>query len=103
MTEPSLHLGIDAGVSAEDARSHIYADKSGNSETISPVRARLKIFDHEESKEIDKNINHIDFCVDLAQTGVTELDAWFADESGEECGAYYVYVERVTGNGETPR
>jgi len=32
----------------------------------------------------------------LKQTGVTELEAWFLDDNGERQGAYYVYVERVS-------
>ena len=37
-----------------------------------------------------------DFRVHVEGTGATNLEAWFADEAGEERGAYYVYVERMT-------
>jgi len=33
--------------------------------------------------------------VNIQETGITQLEAWFVDKTGEECGAYYVYVKRV--------
>jgi len=90
-----LALPIDETVSPEDAKSHIYADGSGKSTAISPTRARLKIFDQEISAAIKPGMEKLTFKVNLEQTGVTQLDAWFIDESGEEYGAYYVYVERM--------
>ena len=90
-----LALPIDEAVSPEDASGHIYADESGKSTAIRPTRARFKIFDQEKIASIEPGVEEITFSVKLEQTGVTQLDAWFLDESGEERGAYYVYVERL--------
>ena len=91
-----LALPIDEAVSPEDASGHIYADESGKSTAIRPTRARFKIFDQEKIASIEPGVEEITFSVKLEQTGVTQLDAWFLDESGEERGAYYVYVERLS-------
>ena len=44
---------------------------------------------------IDASAKEITFTLDLDRTGETTLEAWFIDDSGEEQGAYYVYVERL--------
>ena len=44
---------------------------------------------------MDPDAVEVTFGLDLTQTGVTVLEAWFLDADGEERGAYYVYVERV--------
>lgn len=90
-----LNLPLEAAVSAEDANSHIYADGSGRCERIEPTQARLKLFDREWQTDVAAGSEAVTFRVDLPQTGVTELEAWFGDDSGEERGAYYVYVERL--------
>jgi arylsulfatase A-like enzyme len=90
-----LDFPIAAGVSAEEADRHIYADGSGMCETITPNRARIRIFDREETAPVNSGDKEAAFTLDLARTGVTCLEAWFADDGGEEQGAYYVYVERL--------
>jgi len=90
-----LNLPIDAAVSAEDADSHIYAPGDGSCTTIAPAKARLKLFDEEWTQPVEPGMEAVTFSLDLQQTGETQLEAWFCDETGDECGAYYVYVERV--------
>jgi len=63
--------------------------------TIAPVKARLKLFDQEWMLPVESGIEAVTFTVDMKQTGETQLEAWFSDETGDECGAYYVYVERI--------
>jgi arylsulfatase A-like enzyme len=92
-----LGLSIGESVSAEDARGHIYADESGRCNTISPSRARLKVFDHEKTLAVTREMDGVTFEVHLGQTGTTTLEAWFMDEAGDLCGAYYVVVERLPG------
>ena len=31
----------------------------------------------------------------FVRAGTTELEAWFTDASGDDCGAYYVTVARL--------
>ena len=90
-----LDLPIDGPVSSEDANDHICSTKDGKFTTIEPIQARLSIFDQEWTVEIDPGIHAVTFNVNLTQTGVTLLNAWFLDEASEETGAYYVYIERT--------
>ncbi len=90
-----LDLPIDGTVSSEDADSHIYAPGNGRCAAIEPVRARLTLFDHEWTAQVEPGMEAVTFTVHLARTGVTQLEAWFLDQAGGECGAYYVYIERV--------
>lgn len=90
-----LGLPIGAAVSPEEARSLTFADGSGRCATIHPTGARLRLFDREWVLPVDAEALEVTFALDLAQTGVTVLEAWFMDADGEERGAYYVYVERV--------
>jgi hypothetical protein len=63
--------------------------------TISPSQAQLKVFSREESLPVESGVTNVTFTLQLQQTGVTELEAWFLDDGGERQGAYYVYVERI--------
>jgi len=90
-----LGLPIDAAVSREDAAGHIYADGNGTCNTIQPVRARLKLFDQEVHAAVEPGMDEVTFKLSVTQTGVTRLEAWFSDESGDERGAYYVYVKKL--------
>ncbi|NQT94417.1 MAG: arylsulfatase [Lentisphaerae bacterium] len=90
-----LGLPIDGTVSSEDADSHIYASGDGNCIAIEPVHARLKLFDHEWTAEVESGMDAVTFKIHVARTGITQLEAWFLDNAGGECGAYYVYVERI--------
>jgi len=88
-------LPITAAISPDEARSLTFADESGRCATIHPTRARLRLFDREWVLPVDPDAVEVTFALDLPQTGVTVLEAWFMDADGEERGAYYVYVERV--------
>lgn len=90
-----LNLPINATVPPEDADSHIYAPGDGKCAAIHPTQARLKVFSQEWTAEIAPGMEAVMFKINLAQTGVTQLEAWFMDKTGEECGAYYVYIERT--------
>jgi arylsulfatase A-like enzyme len=90
-----LDIAIEKGVSVEDADGHIYAIGDGDSVAIHPVQARIKLFDQEWITPVEPGLNAAAFSTNISQTGVTQLEAWFLDEEGEETGAYYVYVERI--------
>ena len=62
-------------------------------QTITPSQAQLKVFSHEEILSVESGVKDVTFTLQLQQTGVTELEAWFLDDSE---GAYYVYVERIS-------
>ena len=59
------------------------------------MKARLKIFDREETISVPKGAQEVVFNLRLPKAGVTQLEAWFDDAAGESQGAYYVYVERL--------
>jgi len=89
-----LDLPIDEAVSSQEAERNIYYP-GGRCNTINPVQARLKIFDREQTIAVEKGATEATFTLDLNRTGVTQLEAWFADAAGDEQGAYYVYVQRL--------
>ncbi len=89
-----LDLPIDACVPPEEVERIPYPP--GTCEPIDPVRARLRLFDREETVGIEPGAKEVTFTLRLDQTGVTQLEAWFIDAAGEERGAYYVIVERVS-------
>lgn len=90
-----LGLPIDAAVSAEDARGHIYAPDTGECRTIRPGRARIRLFGEDWTAPVAGGDCETVFEIDVARTGVTDFEAWFDDGSGDERGAYYVYIERL--------
>jgi hypothetical protein len=59
------------------------------------VKARIKLFDL--TGEVAVHSGDIESVIelDIGCTGQTCFDAWFIDGTGEEQGAYYVYVERL--------
>ncbi len=92
-----LDLPIDAGISPEAARRHIYAPPSGECNTIHPTSALLRLFDIEETQNVSEGDKEVVFELSLERTGVTELEAWFVEDEASRTmqGAYYVYVERL--------
>ena len=90
-----LNLPIDAGISPDAARRHIYAEPNGRCNTIQPDTAILRIFELEEQKSVASGDTEVTFELALAETGITELEAWFVEEDGKQQGAYYVAVERL--------
>ena len=90
-----LDLPVEAGVSPEEARQHIYAPDTGVCNTISPTHIRFRIFDHEEIFPLEQGAKEVTLHLTLTQTGITRLDAWFIGDNGDARGAYYVYVERL--------
>jgi arylsulfatase A-like enzyme len=90
-----LALPIDAGVSPDEAKRHIYAAEDGRCGTFSPRKATLNIFDQEASAPVAPGDKEVAFTLSIVKTGVTTLDAWFIDAGEEARGAYYVTVERL--------
>jgi hypothetical protein len=88
-----LDLPIDAGISQDAADALAPFVKQLTPRTIAPVRARLSVGErHAEAKVRAGDIAAV-LELDLEATEVCLMDAWFVDASGEEQGAYYVYVE----------
>ncbi len=90
-----LDLPIEAAISQEEV-DHLAPYMRGGfiCQPISPSQAQLKLFDREEILPVAPGAKNVTFTLRLQQTGHTELEAWFLDDSGERQGAYYVYVER---------
>ncbi|MFO7870347.1 MAG: arylsulfatase [Kiritimatiellia bacterium] len=89
-----INMPIDGKVPPGDADSHIYAGGNGRSVALKPVKARLRLFGDEWTADVGPGTEEITFEVEMKKTGVTELEAWFVDDAGDERGAYYVYVRR---------
>ena len=53
------------------------------------------LFDREQTQTVEEGATEAVFEWRIERTGVTHMEAWFADAEGEEQGAYYVYVERL--------
>lgn len=89
-----LDLPLDAAAPPEEAERIPYTPGAG-SVALHPLRARVKLFDREKTVPVIPGAHEVTVEFVVNQTGVTRLDAWFADPSGEERGAYYVTVERL--------
>ena len=87
-------LAIDADVDADEARRHIYASPEGNHAAIHPTAARLGIGGEQWTCPVAPGDIEATFEIDLVTTDTTTLDAWFTTDA-DECGAYYVTVERL--------
>ena len=90
-----LDLPLDEAISPEEGQELAPYLKSIRPQAIQPVAARLKMFTREETRDVLAGSKEVTFEWQVAQTGVTHLEAWFVDREGEEQGAYYVYVERL--------
>lgn len=95
-----LGLPIDGVISPADVEALAPYDPRTVPQAIRPVRARIRLFDLEQTVEIAAGEREAVVEFDLPKAGETRLDAWFADAAGAEQGAYYVYVERVDLNPE---
>ncbi len=92
-----LDLPLDAEVAREEAARIPYVDTPA-SVRIQPTHARLEIFDHVETMPVKPGAKEVTFRLQITQTGMTHLEAWFVNaetDDPHEQGAYYVYVERI--------
>ena len=91
-----LNLPIDAGLS-DEAAANIAPFQGGQQrvKTMSPVKARMTLFGETEIQDIDPGLKEVAFDLKVDRSGPTELEAWFTDATGEDCGAYYVTVQRL--------
>jgi hypothetical protein len=71
----------------------VLQDEASNA--INPSQARISIGDFAATADVPGDADSVGFEADLLP-GRTDLEAWFMDSDGEERGAYYVYVERVS-------
>ena len=90
-----LGLPIDACISLAEAEQLTFAREDSPPAAIHPHRARLRLFNWEQTVAVKPGDEAVAFECDTQQTGVTRLEAWFIDEQGDERGAYYVHVERL--------
>ncbi|MBX2874473.1 MAG: arylsulfatase [Saprospiraceae bacterium] len=90
-----LDLAMDAPVPTPQLDPEFeFAKDQGRqlpSRVLRPVHAKLKVGRQELSKAILPGQKAISFEVELAE-GETDLQTWLRDESGQEWGAYYVYI-----------
>ena len=62
-------------------------------------KAGLKFYDQEWITETSPDSAETEFVVRVDKAGETDLSAWFVDDTDEQFGAYYVYVERKSVEG----
>jgi hypothetical protein len=70
-----------------------YWKENGDPDNCHFVRAGLKLFGEHWEKDMDPSDIEAEFTIYVDKIGETDLSAWFADETGEKKGAYYVYVQ----------
>ena len=90
-----LNLPLDAGISQEAADRLAPYESHTTPRTIQPVRARVALFDREQTVDVAPGELEAVFECDVPRIGQTRLDAWFIDAQGRQQAAYYVYVERL--------
>ncbi|MHC4983154.1 MAG: arylsulfatase [Planctomycetota bacterium] len=88
-----LDLPIDAAAEGESINTAYF--KEMRSATISAGQALLKVFDEEHTVDVKAGQKEAAFELELKETGVTQLEAWFLDAERERRGPYYVYVQRL--------
>ena len=90
--ETRLALNAEAPIRPAIKGTSVSASKKGKSLKIE--KARIKIQDKEEVKDIDANQEYVEFILDL-MPGETKLQTWFTLHNKKELGAYYVSVEKL--------
>ena len=88
-------MPLDEAITPEEGQELACYIQNITPQAIQPASARLVLFDREAKQAVDAGATEVTFEWEMAETGVTQMEAWFADAEGEEQGAYYVYVERV--------
>ena len=63
--------------------------------TIRPTRALVRLFGEERVFDVPAGAGEASVTIPVRQAGQTQLEAWFVDASGQQQGAYYVYVQRL--------
>jgi arylsulfatase A-like enzyme len=72
-------------------------DGYGGGRALPLIAARLHVANHREMRPIGAADKCVAFTVDL-EAGETRLRTFLYDASGNDIGAYYVYVERLSGD-----
>ena len=62
---------------------------------LCPESARLVLFGEETRLPVPSGALDVTFELDIDKTGTTTLEAWFETAGEDDCGAYYVTVERL--------
>ena len=57
-------------------------------------QARVKLGDKTDTKPVNADALSVTFTFEV-EKGESFLQTWFIDSSGEEFGAYYVYVNKL--------
>lgn len=91
--ETGLALNAKAPVRPAIPGTSVTESKEGKALTIK--KAKIKVQDIEESKNVNPNDEYVEFNIELKK-GETQIQTWFTLDTGEELGAYYVKVEKVS-------
>lgn len=90
--ETKLALNAEAAIRPAKEGTSVKASKKGKSLNI--TAARIAIQDLALSKEVDSNLEYVEFEIEL-EKGETQLKTLFTLENKEELEAYYVIVEKL--------
>ncbi len=87
--------GLALGASVNDGFPALpYMDKSIDGNAMKFEKAYLKIGDEEYTTDLN-NSDQAAILEAQVETGETELTAYFDMENGDQCNAFYVYVEKL--------
>jgi len=89
-----LDLPLDAELPPEQAERIAPFQPDQEPKAVHPRVALLKLFRNEFAQDVDPGAREAAFDLEVRDTGVAQLEAWFIDEDGSRQGAYYVRVER---------
>lgn len=97
-----LNLPMDAQPSRDELQQlALYKDameywaEKGDPEKLRLIQAGVSFFGKTHTQALEVSDNCAECTLIVEQTGETDLEAWFADQSGERIGAYYVYVQHL--------
>jgi arylsulfatase A-like enzyme len=90
-----LDLPIDAMLPEDEAARIAPFQRDQHPVAVHPESALLKLFDREDTLPVGPGAREATFELDVTETGVTQLEAWFIEPGTDPCGAYYVTVERL--------
>ena len=88
------NLRLNAKAPIRPAKPGTSVSKSKESKALIVRNAKISIQDIVLSKEVDPNLEYVEFEVELEE-GETSLKTWFNLETDEILGAYYVSVEKL--------
>ena len=87
-------LALNAKAPIRPAIPGTSVKESKPSKALTIKKAKIKVQDIEELKEVNPSDEYVEFTLEL-EKGETQVQTWFTLDTNEELGAYYVIVEKL--------